>query len=189
MYSCPAKPNLFTFSRMEQRLVRAISKKESKRSQHRRQHRLRSASAALPSNPARSRRRHGGKSRIARNLRRPARLLSRLWRRRRQRGSEAASDSDNDDDGGDAIMEDDDNEGAGSRSSTPRYILDKAGIFRWPPIKLEGSGGQGLKTVIYLFLERGEGEGGGGDTYGRAFFLHWERWWRGVYMYYYHVCT
>jgi len=36
----------------------------------------------------------------------------------------------------------------GSRSSTPRYILDKAGIFRWPPIKMEdGGGGQIFRKV------------------------------------------
>ena len=39
-----------------------------------------------------------------------------------------------------------------SRSSTPRYILDKAGIFRWPPIKLEDSGGQIIKKVGRSFF-------------------------------------
>ncbi len=41
-----------------------------------------------------------------------------------------------------------------SRSSTPRYILDKEGIFRWPPIKMEDGSGQILRKVNRKLRER-----------------------------------
>ena len=125
---------------MEQRLVRAMSKKASKRS--RRRHRRLPAASPPPQNTSKFRRlRGGGESRLTRNLRRPGRLFLRLWRRRRQRADaeEAA-----------AIEEEEEIE---SRSSTPRYILDKEGIFRWPPIKMEDGSGQILRKVngkLYL---------------------------------------
>ncbi len=128
---------------MEQRLVRAMSKKASKRS--RRRHRRLPAASSPPQNTSGFRRlRGGGESRLTRNLRRPGRLFLRLWRRRRQRvgGDEAATAA--------AIEEEEEIE---SRSSTPRYILDKEGIFRWPPIKMEDGSGQILRKVkrkIYL---------------------------------------
>jgi hypothetical protein len=119
---------------MEQRLVRAMSMKASKRS--RRRHRRIPAASPPPLNTSGFRRlRGGGESRLTRNLRRPGRLLLRLWRRRRQRvDAEAAV----------AIEEEEEIE---SRSSTPRYILDKEGIFRWPPIKMEDGSGQILRKV------------------------------------------
>jgi hypothetical protein len=128
---------------MEQRLVRAMSKKASKRS--RRRHRRLPATSPPPQNTSGFRRlRGGGESRLTRNLRRPGRLFLRLWRPRRQRvsGDEEATAA--------AIEEQEEIE---SRSSTPRYILDKEGIFRWPPIKMEDGSGQILRKVngkLYL---------------------------------------
>jgi hypothetical protein len=126
---------------MEQRLVRAMSKKASKRS--RRRHRRLPAASPPPQNTSGFRRlRGGGESRLTRNLRRRGRLFLRLWRRRRQRvdAEEAA-----------AIEEEEEIE---SRSSTPRYILDKEGIFRWPPIKMEDNSGQILRKVNRKLRER-----------------------------------
>jgi hypothetical protein len=123
---------------MEQRLVRAMSKKASKRS--RRRHRRLPATSPPPQNTSGFRRlRGGGESRLTRNLRRPGRLFLRLWRRRRQRvdGEAAAAVA--------AMAEEE--EELESRSSTPRYILDKEGIFRWPPIKMEDGSGQILRKV------------------------------------------
>jgi hypothetical protein len=121
---------------MEQRLVRAMSKKASKRS--RRRHRRIPATSPPPQNTSGFRRlRGGGESRLSRNLRRPGRLFLRLWRRRRQRVGDAEEATA-------AIEEEEEIE---SRSSTPRYILDKEGIFRWPPIKMEDGSGQILRKV------------------------------------------
>jgi hypothetical protein len=122
---------------MEQRLVRAMSKKASKRS--RRRHRRIPAASPPPQNTSGFRRlRGGGESRLTRNLRRPGRLFLRLWRRRqRADGDEAAAVA--------AMAEEE--EEIESRSSTPRYILDKEGIFRWPPIKMEDGSGQILRKV------------------------------------------
>ena len=136
---------------MEQRLVRAMSKKKSKRNKRRRR-RFSAADAqasasdyhdSVQSTPRRRRR-----DRSPRTWR-PRQLFRRLWQsknkqevdrriRRRRRGYDESSSSSE--------------EEKVSRSSTPRYILDKAGIFRWPPIKLEDSGGQIIKKVGRSFF-------------------------------------
>jgi hypothetical protein len=129
---------------MEQRLVRAMSKKKSKHRRRRRQQQ-RSSTGVDGKRPAsgvddtdflRS------PSPPRQPKWRPGRLLRRLmWRRRkterRRRREERFY--------GDSAVEEEGEEL--SRGSTPRYILDKAGIFRWPPIKLEDEAGQLLRKV------------------------------------------
>jgi hypothetical protein len=119
-----------------------MSKKKSKRAQHRRR-RLQQPSSTAAEKQSVSvddtdfmrspppRRRHKW---------RPGQLWRRLWQRKKERRRLSGERF-----YGDSAAEDEEEL---SRGSTPRYILDKAGIFRWPPIKLmDDDGGQLLRKV------------------------------------------